>query len=72
VPGFLTQQSTSGCPAKYAHIFRRSSDLQAVSFAELYHFLEPGQPLDSSATDSRLGRLWQQSNSQSWNQSMER
>ena len=49
------------------HIYRRTADLQAASFAELYRFFEPGELLASDATSgTRLGKLWQQSSSDRW------
>ncbi|MFU8831314.1 MAG: FMN-binding glutamate synthase family protein [Wenzhouxiangella sp.] len=49
------------------HVYRRGTDLKAVSFAEIYTFFKHGQLLDSSEkTDTPLGRLWRQSSSDRW------
>jgi glutamate synthase domain-containing protein 2 len=49
------------------HIYRRSHDLQASSFAELYQFMEPGELLDGKVGKNlRLAELWQESSSRQW------
>jgi len=52
------------------HIYRRSGDLNAVRYADLYDFLEPGQLLDPQCgAASGLGPLWQQARADRWGDS---
>jgi glutamate synthase domain-containing protein 2 len=49
------------------HIYRRSENLQAASFAELYSFFEAGELLEQGRkADSRLGHLWHAARSTRW------
>lgn len=48
------------------HIYRRSRDLRAVSFADLYTFLEPGQLLDKNNGHGMLSDAWHSARSDRW------
>lgn len=70
ISGFVNLLSSMGLsdPAdlRPEHVFRRSGDLKAANFSDLYEFLEPGQLLDDGNGDNSFVHAWRQARADRW------